>query len=64
VERACICRDVVLVPRIIRGILVKIKKIFWPVFVMWGFWKFLIEGDFSRLEAPLYGTWMDIIRHV
>jgi hypothetical protein len=51
VEGACICGDVVLVYRNIRWILVKIKKIFWTVFI-----KLFNQWVFSQLKARLYGT--------
>ena len=44
VEGACICRDVVLVHRIICLILAKIKKIFLSIYVKQWFWKFFNEG--------------------
>src|SRR6266851_3361585 len=55
VEEACICRDVILVHRNICWILAKIKRIFWSIFVIWWFWKFFDEWQFSWLEALLYG---------
>jgi hypothetical protein len=56
VEGACICGDVILMHRDIRWILIKIKKIFWTIFIKWWFQRFFDQWVFSWLKKWLYGT--------